>query len=178
MKKFLYFFAVFIFVVASMGFIFVTGVYLGYENKPSVEKITGVLNKQDENFSEVDFEPFWQTWLLLDEKFVDPINGEKSEVDNQARVYGAISGLVNSLGDPYTVFLPPKEKENFESSISGNFSGVGMEVGMQDGVITVISPLPDSPAKKAGILAGDKILEIDGVSTAGMNIDEAVNLIR
>ena len=178
MKKILSYLGIFLVVFLFVAGSFVIGVYLGFDNRPAVSKITNVLNKESEDFDNVDFSPFWETWLLLDKKFVDPINGQASVVSNEERVYGAISGLVNSLGDPYTVFLPPKEKENFDLSISGNFSGVGMEVGMRDGVITVISPLPDSPAKKSGILAGDKVLEIDGVSTAGMNIDEAVNLIR
>ncbi|MCX6713961.1 MAG: PDZ domain-containing protein, partial [Candidatus Vogelbacteria bacterium] len=73
---------------------------------------------------------------------------------------------------------PPQEKKRFEDDISGNFSGVGMELGMKDGILTVISPLPDSPAKKAGILAGDKVLKIDEKITANLSTDEAVNLIR
>jgi carboxyl-terminal processing protease len=74
--------------------------------------------------------------------------------------------------------LEPQQNENFQESIRGNFSGVGMEVGMEDDVITVISPLKNTPAELSGIQSGDKIVEIDGISTAGVSLDEAVNKIR
>jgi len=130
----------------------------------------------------VDFSPFWKTWQVLNENYVNgtaAINSTTTKIaTDQDRVWGAISGMVDSLGDPYTVFMPPVEKTKFEEDIRGNFSGVGMEVGYKDGVPTVISPLPNSPAKKAGILAGDKILKIDGVSTVNLTLDEAINKIR
>lgn len=74
--------------------------------------------------------------------------------------------------------MPPQQAELFEQDISGNFSGVGMEVGMREGLITIIAPLPETPAEKAGILAGDVIVKIDGESTEKMNVDEAVRRIR
>lgn len=126
----------------------------------------------------VDMSEFWQVWNLLEEKFVSSASTTAEEVDKNARLYGAIQGLVDSYGDPYTVFLPPVQATQFEEDISGNFSGVGMEVGMRDEVITVIAPLPDTPAEKAGILSGDMIIRIDDVSTEGMSIDEAVKKIR
>lgn len=126
----------------------------------------------------VDMSEFWQVWNLLEEKFVSSASTTAEEVDKSARLYGAIQGLVDSYGDPYTVFLPPVQATQFEEDISGNFSGVGMEVGMRDEVITVIAPLPDTPAEKAGILSGDMIIRIDDVSTEGMSIDEAVKKIR
>jgi carboxyl-terminal processing protease len=95
-----------------------------------------------------------------------------------ARVYGAIQGLVNSYGDSYTVYLPPEDAETFGEDISGNFSGVGMEVGMRNGLITIISPLPDTPADNAGVLAGDIITRIDDESTEDMTVDQAVKRIR
>lgn len=125
----------------------------------------------------VDMSEFWQVWNLLEEKFVSSASSSE-EVDKTARLHGAIQGLVNSYGDPYTVFLPPVQATQFEEDISGNFSGVGMEVGIREGVITVIAPLPDTPAEKSGILSGDMIIRIDDVSTEGMSIDEAVRLIR
>src|SRR5690606_19622306 len=94
------------------------------------------------------------------------------------RVEGAIAGLVASYDDPYTVFLPREEAAYFSEDISGNFSGVGMEVGLRDGLITVIAPLPDSPALKAGIQTGDIITRIDEHSTDRMGVDRAVRLIR
>ena len=74
--------------------------------------------------------------------------------------------------------MPPEDAKAFNEVVSGNFSGVGMEVGLRDGLITVIAPLPDTPAEKAGILAGDIVVKIDGTTTEDMRIDEAVTLIR
>lgn len=125
---------------------------------------------------DVDLDEFWRVWHLMEEKYVASTSTEP--VDNEKRVQGAIQGLVGSYGDPYTVFLPPEDASQFEEDISGNFGGVGMEVGLRDGFVTVIAPLPDTPAKRAGVVAGDVIATIDGTETDGMSIDEAVRLIR
>jgi carboxyl-terminal processing protease len=124
----------------------------------------------------VDLSRFWKVWDLLDQRFVsasstDPLN-------EQERVDGAIQGLVGAYGDPYTLYLPPEDAALFEEDIAGNFQGVGMEVGSRDGVLTVIAPLPGTPAEKAGIRSGDKIIRIDGMSTENMSIDAAVKHIR
>lgn len=126
--------------------------------------------------ADVDLEQFWNVWALLDEKFSSASSTEG--VTDQEKIEGAIKGLVDAYGDPYTVFLPPSDAEQFEDDISGNFSGVGMEVGMRDGLITIISPLPGTPAEKAGILSGDVLVKIDGESTEGISIDAAVKRIR
>ncbi len=125
----------------------------------------------------VDLELFWQVWQELDQKFVISSTSTKPMTD-QERVWGAIDGLVRTYGDPYTIFMPPKDAQLFESNIAGEFGGVGMEVGMQNDVITVIAPLPDSPAEKAGVLSGDVVTKIDGESTEHMGVDEAVLKIR
>lgn len=92
--------------------------------------------------------------------------------------YGMIKGYVESYKDPYTVFFPPQEAKSFTQNVQGSFGGVGMNVGMKDGNITVISPLKDSPAMNAGIKAGDIITAVDGKSMLGLSSDSAVNLIR
>lgn len=92
--------------------------------------------------------------------------------------YGIIKGYVDSYKDPYTVFLPPQEAKSFTENVQGSFGGVGMNVGMKDGNIVVISPLKDSPAMKAGIKAGDIITAVDGKNMIGLSSDEAVSLIR
>jgi carboxyl-terminal processing protease len=121
----------------------------------------------------VDFEPFWKVWKVLDEKYVS-----STTTSDQAKVWGAIKGLAASEGDPYTVFFPPEESKMFESEISGNFEGVGFEVGIRDSILTVIAPLKNSPAEKAGVRAGDKIVKIDDKSTTDMNIESAIKLLR
>jgi len=167
-------------VIVAWAATFALGVYLGYEKRPAIDRVIGLSNKEVTKPPEVDFEPFWQAWNLLNEKYVAD-NGNSSttiHATNQEKVWGAISGLAASLGDPYTSFFPPEKKKKFDEELNGNFSGVGMEIGIKDEVLTVISPLPDSPAKRAGILAGDKILKINEKLTAGLASDEAVNLIR
>ena len=125
----------------------------------------------------VDFSPFWKAWNLINEKYV-PASTTAKVADEERRVYGAIEGLANSLGDPYTVFFPPVESEIFASEVRGNFEGVGMEVLAQEGAITVVSPLKDSPASKAGIQAGDRIIKIDEKETVSLTTEGAVQLIR
>lgn len=125
---------------------------------------------------EVDLSEFWRVWHLMEEKYTTASSSDNVSVED--RVRGAIEGLVDSYGDPYTVYLPPSEATIFEDDISGNFSGVGMEVGLRDGFVTIIAPLPETPAERAGLLPGDIIVEIDGQSTEDMSIDEAVRLIR
>jgi carboxyl-terminal processing protease len=123
-----------------------------------------------------DLDQFWKVWKLLDEKFIAA--SSTSTLTSEDKINGAIQGLVDTYGDPYTVFLPPVENASFSEDISGNFSGIGMEVGLRDGVVTVISPLPNTPAMRAGLTPGDLIIKIDGISTEGMSIDNAVKMIR
>ncbi|MEI6400108.1 MAG: S41 family peptidase [bacterium] len=126
-----------------------------------------------ESMSGVDMSVFWKVWKTLDEKSV-----YKDKADAQARVYGAAQGLAQSLKDPYTVFFNPEENKMFKSQIEGHFGGVGMEVAMKDGVITVVAPLKGTPAEKAGIKSGDKVLKIGTKSTNNMTIEDAIALIR
>ncbi len=121
----------------------------------------------------LDFSLFWEAYHKLQEKFVSP-----EKFDIQKIIYGAISGMVKALGDPYTVFFPPDETKRFTEDVKGAFEGVGMEIGIRKGQLEVISPLEGTPAKNAGLRAGDKILEINGTSTAELTVDEAVNMIR
>lgn len=165
-------------VLALIGGAFFFGIYLGYENRPAVDKVTSVFNKTEGQPPEVDFSPFWQAWKILEDRYVDTNGTTTKKISNEDRVWGAIAGLAKSLGDPYTIFLPPEDKKRFDEDISGNFSGVGMEVGMRDGFLVVVAPLPNTPAKRAGILAGDKIIKIDNEFTTNMNITEAVQNIR
>ncbi|MEK9182823.1 MAG: S41 family peptidase [Patescibacteria group bacterium] len=152
---------------------FILGIYVGFNNRPEIEKVVNLYGKETAVATEADFSPFWKVWNLINEKYPSI-----SEVTDQERVYGAISGLMSSLNDPYSVFFDPEESEFFEDEIAGNFSGVGMEVGKKDGVLTVIAPLKDTPAYRAGIKSGDKILKIDQIITTDFSVEEAVRLIR
>ena len=126
-----------------------------------------------ENASNLDFTLFWETWQTLKEKFID-----KTKFDNQKMLYGAISGVVNSLKDPYTVFMDPEESKRFFEDVSGKFEGVGMEIGQKKGQLQIISPLEGTPAQRAGLRAGDKIIKIDGIFANELTIDDAVGKIR
>ena len=159
-------------------FIFFLGFFVGRLYLPEEAKVAGVINKDSNRETEADFAPFWKAWNVINEKYV-PTNGTSTErVSDQARVWGAIQGMASSLGDPYTVFFPPVESKHFEEEISGNFEGVGMEVGIRDDILTVIAPLKGTPAYKAGIKSGDKIVKIGDTLTSKMSTEEAVKLIR
>lgn len=122
--------------------------------------------------SEIDFALFWEVWNLVKTKHVDqPV----SDVD---LFYGAISGIANAVDDPYTVYLPPDLTTKFNEDISGKFDGIGAEIGIKDAQLQVIAPLAGTPAEKAGLLAGDKIIKIDDLETVDLTIDEAVDKIR
>ena len=152
---------------------FFFGLYLGDHNRPEIDKVLGVTNKETQVSTSVDFSPFWKVWNLMNEK--SPTVGQISDQD---KVYGAIAGLVSSLNDPYSVYFNPQQTKDFEDQISGNFDGVGIEVGMKNNILTVIAPLKDTPAYRANIKAGDEILKIDQQSTSDISIDQALNLIR
>ena len=153
---------------------FFSGLHIGTDSKLEAN-LFSLFSRPIQADGSVDLQEFWKVWKLLDEKYVDSAS---STMSSQDKVYGAIDGLVRSYGDPYTIYMPPEQSNAFEEDISGNFSGVGMEVGIRDAVITVIAPLPGSPAEKAGLIPGDAIIKINGTSTDNMTIDEAVKNIR
>ncbi len=126
---------------------------------------------------DVDFDKFWQAWNLLQDNFVQT-HASNTIPTYQERVYGAIVGLTDSYGDPYTVFMPPAEAKQFNEDIKGAFGGVGMELGERNGSLTVVAPLKDSPAERAGMHSGDIILAIDGKASEAMAVEAAVKLIR
>ncbi|TSC80896.1 MAG: Carboxy-terminal-processing protease [Parcubacteria group bacterium Gr01-1014_29] len=166
-------FAVYGLALLVVGAGFGVGVYVGYNQRPAIDLVTSLYNKETAKPTEVDFSPFWKAWSILEDKYV-----ASGELDRQKMVYGAVSGMVRALDDPYTVFFPPVEQELFESEIQGKFEGIGAEIGMRKGVLVVISPLTGSPAAEAGLLAGDTILQIDDISTADLTLEEAVRHIR
>jgi len=164
-------------ILIAISGIFFVGVLVGRNNTQTIEKMASIVNKEPLvvfESTQTDFESFWKVWNLINEKFA-PINGTTTD---QEKIWGAIEGLVGSLNDDYSVFLPPVDAEIFEETLSGNFGGVGIEIGIRDEVLTVIAPLKNTPAEKAGILTNDRITKIDGTSTEHLSIDEAVRMIR
>ncbi len=144
---------------------------------PSAGKaFAGVLNVYGDPPSDVklpaDFKQFWDLWRRIKESYYE------QPVDEEKMFYGAMSGLASSLGDPYTVFFEPKTAKEFNESLAGKFEGIGAEIGIKDDQLQIIAPLPEMPAEKAGLRAGDFILKIDKEDTAGMSVDKAVSLIR
>ena len=125
----------------------------------------------------VDLVDFWKAWNALDGNYVIT-QASSSLPSTEERLLGAIAGLAASYGDPYTVFFPPEEAKQFADAISGSFAGVGMEIDVKDGVLTVVTPLKGTPAEAAGIKAGDQIIAIDGKSTDGVSVEKAVTQIR
>ncbi|MBU2219455.1 S41 family peptidase [Patescibacteria group bacterium] len=159
--------------IALLAGVFAGGAFFGYFQRPAVEKVAGLFNKETPMPANVDFSPFWVAWNEINSKYVS-----KDNLDDQKRIWGAVQGMVESLGDPYTVFFPPQESKMFQENISGDFEGVGMEIAVRKGVLMVVSPLKGTPAEKAGIKAGDKILKIDDTTTADITADQAAQLIR
>jgi len=118
--------------------------------------------------------PLYQAYDRIRANFYPP-----AKIDDQELLYGAIRGMVGKLGDPYSRFLTPEEYQRFTSvDLNGEFVGVGIQIAIRDGKLVVIAPLAGSPAERAGIGAGDVILEIDGHATEGITLDEAVELLR
>lgn len=110
---------------------------------------------------------------LIKAKYVD-----SDKVEEKDLVYGAMSGMFKALGDPYTVFLKPPDAKIFQENVNGAFEGIGAEIGIRDDMLTIISPLKDSPAERAGLKPGDKVLFVDDTETADLTLDEAVQIIR
>lgn len=144
---------------------------LAWENYHPKIKITNAAPPQ---VKDIDFKLFWQTWDVLSKEYVD-----KKALDPQKMYYGAISGMVSALGDPYTVFLPPEAQKSSKEELGGSFEGVGIQLGFnKEKRLVVIAPLDGTPAEKAGIKAGDIILKIADKDTSTITLPEAVNLIR
>ena len=120
----------------------------------------------------VDFQQFWKVWEYVRNNYV------KDDVPDTQLFYGALAGVVGSLKDPYSVFLNPEISEKFEQELSGSFEGIGAEIGIKDDRLTIIAPLVGTPADKAGLRPGDKVLAVDDYDTAGIAIDYAVSIIR
>ena len=151
------------FLIIGLAVVFIAGFFIG--------KISVVCKFCPPE--EIDFSLLWEAWHKLEENYVNP-----ERLDHQKMVYGAISGMVKSIDDPYTLFFNPEETKKFLEDISGSFEGIGIEIGIRKGQLQVIAPLEGTPAQEAGVRAGDKIIKIDETLTMDLTIEEAVSLIR
>ncbi len=122
----------------------------------------------------LDFNIFWDVWKKVNQKYVS----QDATKDTNKRIYGAVKGMVSSLGDPYSVFFNPDETKDFTTELDGKFTGIGAELSVRDGILTVIAPIEGMPAEKAGLLTGDKVLKVNDELTNDMTIEDAVKKIR
>lgn len=165
----LFFRIILLLIIISLSF--VIGFYLREIKTPV--PIQGVTNIEIGQPEQVDFSLFWDAWRIIQEQHIG-----RENLDYEKMLHGAIQGMVESLEDPHTRFLTPQDSEIFLQDMEGFFEGVGMEIGIREEKLQVIAPLENTPAQKAGLRAGDKIIKIDNQSTSGITIEQAVMLIR
>ncbi|MCH8748361.1 PDZ domain-containing protein, partial [Patescibacteria group bacterium] len=160
--------------VLGILLVFFGGIFIGRYLIPAAElsvDLPRFIAAQDGN-RQLVFPTFWEAWDKLHAKYI-------GDISEEALFYGAVSGMIKAAGDPYTAFAEPAETERFEETIEGSFSGVGIEIGLRSGLITVIAPLNGSTAEQVGIREGDIIIKVDEEELeSGTNLDEVVSLIR
>lgn len=173
-----------LFISVALGIIvFVAGLYVGQQSVLQVRETnrlegeesfprSGIAIPEGINEEDIDFPLFFEVWQEVKKDYY-----AKTPTDKEL-FYGAIKGMVNAVGDPYTVFFDPEEAAEFNKALQGTFEGVGAELAIKHDVLTVVAPLAGSPAELAGILPGDKIFAIDGKDTFSMSLDAAVTKIR
>lgn len=141
--------------------------------KGYVPQINASSKEPPATITNIDFAPMWVVLEKIQKDYYD-----KNAINSEKLLNGAISGMVDSLGDPYTVYLPAQENQDFKQGLAGKFEGIGAELGTKSNAIVVIKPLYGSPAQKAGIRIGDTILKVNDESTQGMTVAQAVEKIR
>ncbi len=167
-------FQLFIVVFISVGIGYILGNYKISAQWKNFKPIIGITNQNPPNSQNLDMHLFFDVIGKLNSMYYD-----KSKIDAGKMVTGAITGMVASLGDPYTSFFPPKQNTDFKTQLAGEFSGIGAELSLNDqNQIIVMAPLDGSPAEKAGVKAGDIIARVDGKMTTGWTLAQAVDNIR
>ena len=168
-KKFRWIYAAFL-----LAIVFFLGVQFGRHGVPAAQRAASVFvdRGREDAPREVDWQLLWDAIDQIQDRYVD------RPPDMAQLLYGAVAGAVNSLQDPYSVFLPPQEASEFQEELSGNFEGIGAEIAIKHQQLVVVSPLDDSPAEAAGLRGGDAILQVNGEDTASLTLEEAVGKIR
>ncbi len=158
-------------IAAAAGYYFgVRGYELKVDNSIKALKIE---NKTPQIPNQIDFNKFWIVWDSVSQQHI------KKPINPQTMLDGAIAGMVSSIGDPYTMYLNSERNKSVKSGLNGEYEGIGAQLGFDEkNILIIVSPLDGSPAVKAGIKAGDKILKIDGKETQGGSIEEAITKIR
>jgi carboxyl-terminal processing protease len=141
----------------------------GHSPTPSASSVQSGLSTEEQ----ARFRAFWEAWGLVRRDFYD-----QSLVDSQKMTYGAIKGMLDSLGDPHTLFSTPRDRQLSEASLRGSFDGVGVEVDQREGKLRVIAPIEGSPADRAGLRAGDVITHVDDRDLKGVSLNDTVLMIR
>ena len=121
----------------------------------------------------IDFSLLKKVWDQVNVNYVDP-----AKIDKTKLTYGAASGMVSAIGDPYTEFFNPDEAKKLQEDISGSFEGIGIQVGIKDNLVKIIAPIKGTPAEKAGLRSGDTILAVDKKPTADLSIDTVISMMR
>ena len=160
---------------------FVVGIFIGTTQKQAQELASQFTSGLDGTAlggvaavpQDLNFKLFWEVWQKVKVDAVD------HNVTDQDLFYGAVRGVVGALKDPYSVFFTPDETKKFNEELSGSFEGIGAEIGFnKNNILSIIAPLPATPAERAGLKAEDMILKIDGQDTTDMSLEDAVSKIR
>ena len=145
-------------------------IVLNDEGVVQVDKVIGLYEKTRSDV--VDFEQFWRVWKMVKERYVhQPVNDVEL-------FYGSLAGIVSGLNDPHSVYFPPQVAKDFSEGLAGEFGGIGAEIGIRDEQLTVIAPLPETPAERSGLKPGDSIMAINGEETFGLTVEQAVKKIK
>lgn len=159
----------FVVVLLLFYLVFTTGYLVG--NRKKIFEPAGITGAEKGKPNGIDFSLFWEAWNKFSEKSVYP-------VDSRKMIYGSVAGLLSSVDDPYTSFFTPEDNKRFREDIGGEFDGIGIEIISKNGFPTVVAPLSNTPAEKAGVKAGDVILSVDGQKTSDLGFNETISKIR
>jgi carboxyl-terminal processing protease len=153
------------------------GTYFGMQMMDSRAMVTdsqlfaGKIGQPIESVSDDGLEKIGKAYKIISSQYVE-------DVDEQKLIEGAIQGMINTLKDPYSVYMNKETAEKFSESLDSSFEGIGAEVSMVDGKVTIVAPFKDSPAEKAGLKPNDQIISVNGESVEGLDLYEAVLKIR